>query len=91
MSEPQKPEYEIRISGHLDPERTQWFGGLVLTVEHSAGDDAITVLSGSIADRAALFGFLNRIRDLGLALISVNPIAPGTRDVLGDELKKEEL
>ena len=49
-----------------------------LATQHTAAGDAITVLSGPLADRAALFGVLSRIRDLGLTLISVNPIVlPG--------------
>jgi hypothetical protein len=31
-----------------------------------------------VADQSALFGILNRIRDLGLRLISINMIAPDT-------------
>jgi hypothetical protein len=72
-------EYEIRVSGHLDPQRAEWFGDLALAVQRTAKGDAITVLSGPLPDRAALFGVLSRIRDLGLTLISVNPIvSPGS-------------
>ena len=49
---------------------------MALTVERTASGSAITVLSGPVTDRAALFGILSRIRDLGLTLISVNPIMP---------------
>jgi hypothetical protein len=76
MSEAQKTQptqYQIRVAGALAPERALWFGDLALTLEHTAGGDEITVLSGPVIDRAALFGILSRIRDLGLTLISVNP------------------
>jgi hypothetical protein len=53
-----------------------WFGDMALTVRRTASGSAITVLSGPVGDRAALFGILNRIRDLGLVLISVNPTDP---------------
>jgi hypothetical protein len=33
-----------------------------------------TVLSGSLRDQAALFGVVLKVRDLGLTLLSVNPI-----------------
>ncbi|MGY1825940.1 hypothetical protein [Blastococcus sp. SYSU DS0541] len=59
--------YEIRIEGRLGPRWAPWFDGLSLT----AADDGTTVLSGPVADQAALHGVLTRIRDLGLALVSV--------------------
>jgi len=59
--------YEIRVEGVLGEEWSAWFDGLrVATV----GTD--TVISGVIADQPALHGLLNRIRDLGLCLISVH-------------------
>ena len=82
--------YEIRVSGPLDPERAEWFGERTLSVEHAAGGGTITVLSGPVVDRAALFGILSRIRDLGLALISVNPIDPDTHEAAGDQRPKEQ-
>jgi hypothetical protein len=77
--------YEIQVSGRLNPERAAWFGEMALTVKHTVVGAAITVLSGPVADRAALFGILNRIRDLGLKLISVNPIMPNLEDVVDGE------
>ena len=60
--------YQIRIEGHLDAQWTDWFSGLSVTLEEN-GD---TLLTGPVADQAALFGLLKKIRDLGLPLISVN-------------------
>ena len=67
---PHRPEagrYEIRLTGHLDAHWTAWFDGL--TVSHAS--DGSTVISGPIADQAALHGVLQRVRDLGLPLVSV--------------------
>jgi hypothetical protein len=60
--------YQIRMEGHLDAQWTDWFSGLSITLEEN-GD---TLLTGPVADQAALFGLLKKIRDLGLPLISVN-------------------
>ena len=65
--------YEIRIKGHLDDQWTGWFEGLTLTFEET-GD---TLLTGLVTDQAALQGLLKKVRDLGMPLISVNPIHPG--------------
>jgi hypothetical protein len=64
--------YEIRIGGHLDESWADRLGVPGLT--HLA--DGTTTLSGISADQAALHGLLQRIRDLGLPLISVNRIPP---------------
>ena len=61
------PVYQIRIEGHLGPQWTDWFGGLTVTPE----DTGDTLLTGPVADQAALHGLLRRVRDLGLPLLSV--------------------
>jgi hypothetical protein len=65
--------YEIRVEGHLDTRWAAWFDGLALTHD----GDGTTVIHGPVADQAALHGLLQKIRDLGLPLISVNHAAPG--------------
>jgi hypothetical protein len=59
--------YEIRVAGHLDARWAAQFEGLALRHEV----DGTTVLSGLIPDQAALHGLLQRIRDLGIPLVSV--------------------
>jgi hypothetical protein len=70
------PEYyEIKVKGHLDPCWSEWFMGVKMT--YLEGNE--TLLSGPLADQAALHGILERIRDLNLKLISVtseNPPIP---------------
>jgi hypothetical protein len=65
--------YEIRLKGHLDSRWAAWFDGLTLT-HHS---DGTTIIGGPVADQAALYGLLQKTRDLGLPLISVNHVEPG--------------
>jgi len=66
----QSTVFVIKIKGHLGEQWTDWFEGLVITLE--AGGD--TLLTGPVPDQAALYGLLRRVRDLGLPLLSVNSI-----------------
>ena len=68
--------YQIRIKGHLGREWTDWFGGLTITLE----EDGDTLLSGPVVDQAALHGLLKKVRDLGMPLVSVSPVEPGSSD-----------
>jgi hypothetical protein len=61
--------YEIRVVGCLPPQWMDWFDGLVINTENGE-----TLLRGPVADQAALFGLLKKIRDLGLPLVSVRQI-----------------
>jgi hypothetical protein len=58
--------YQIRIEGYLDERWLRWFEGL----DVSPLPEGETLISGEM-DQSALHGVLNRIRDLGLELISV--------------------
>ncbi|MFZ0532599.1 MAG: hypothetical protein WAM09_05420 [Anaerolineales bacterium] len=59
---------EVIVKGRLNDKWSGWFDGL--TISHSSGDE--TILAGLVADQAALYGIISRLRDLGLPLISVN-------------------
>ena len=65
--------YEIRLKGHLDARWSAWFDGLTVTRD----SDGTTLIHGPVADQAALHGVLQKTRDLGLPLISVNYVEPG--------------
>jgi hypothetical protein len=60
--------YEIRLKGHLGSSWADWLGGMSLT--HAS--DGTTVVGGPVADQAALHGLLQKLRDMGVTLISVN-------------------
>jgi hypothetical protein len=66
--------YEIRLKGHLDARWSAWFDGLTLARE----SDGTTVIAGPVVDQAALHGLLQKVRDTGLALVSVTHVEPTT-------------
>jgi hypothetical protein len=68
--------YEIRVEGVLDQRWTAWFEGLEIGSDHSQ-----TVISGRVADQAALHGLLNRVCDLGLVIVSVRRLDPDDPDI----------
>ncbi|WP_414635204.1 hypothetical protein [Arthrobacter ipis] len=59
--------YEVRIEGHLDSRWAAWFDALSLTNE----SDGTTVFRSQVADQSALYGLLQKVRDIGLPLLSV--------------------
>ncbi len=62
--------YEIRVRGFLDERWASHFDGMNIVHERAG----TTRLVGPLADQAALYGVLNRMRDLGIALVSVRSI-----------------
>lgn len=64
--------YEVRITGVVPD---------VALVElddiEMARQEMRTVLSGRFTDQAALYGFLNRLRSLGLEVVEVRQVAAG--------------
>lgn len=62
--------YRLRVDGHLGDHWSAWFDCLSLAREN----DGTTSLSGPVTDQAALHGLLTKIRDLGILLISVEPL-----------------
>ena len=61
--------YQIKVKGRLGDQWSDWFEGMTI-----ANEENVTTLTGEVVDQAALHGLLNRIRDIGLQLISVNRI-----------------
>jgi hypothetical protein len=58
--------YEIRIKGHLANRWAAWLDGELVQV-----DDGTTLVRAQVPDQSALHGLLNKLRDLGLPLVSV--------------------
>ncbi len=68
--------YEIRIRGRLsDKVWSQWFEAMTVVREGQT-----TVIRGRVADQAALYGVLARLRDLAMPLLSVIRLELDNRD-----------
>ena len=66
------PQYEVRVRGLIGERWAAWFDGLSL----SPDDDGITVIRGPLVDQAALHGLLQKLRDVGLPLVSLVQLPP---------------
>jgi hypothetical protein len=62
-----KAFYEIHVRGRLDKRWVEFFDGMTIV-----SNDDVTKISGVVEDQAALHGLLERVRDFGLVLLSVN-------------------
>ena len=72
---------EIRVEECLAPRWSEWLDGLAISHTASGTDRAggETTLTGPIADQAALYGLIGKLRDLGLSLVSVQRVEPAAR------------
>ncbi len=68
--------YRIKLRGRLDQNWSDWFEQMAISTE---GDQ--TILTGPVADQAALHGLLIRIRDLNLMLLSVERLEPVRQEI----------
>jgi hypothetical protein len=66
----ERPVYEIRVRGHLDPHRLRWLESL--TVDQRPNGE--TLLVGPIQDQSTLHGLLSWLHDIGIPLISVKQL-----------------
>ena len=78
--------YRITIKGHLDPEWSDWFDGLIVTQL----DNGETILYGPLVDQTALHGVLIKIRDLGLPLLGLSRIERGREHESNPCVPREE-
>jgi hypothetical protein len=65
-----RQRYEIVVRGRLSSRYEGAFDGASLVPNHGQ-----TTLCAELVDQSQLYGLLNRLRDLGIELISVNPAA----------------
>jgi hypothetical protein len=69
---PGPDRYEVRVKGHLAARWSAWFDGRTLTPE----SDGTTLIEGPVVDQAALHGLLQKVRDTGMPLVSVEHVEP---------------
>ena len=77
-------EYEVRVSGLVPADVLIELGDVEVTTQ-----ELRTVLSGTFPDQAALYGFLHRLRSLGLDIVEIRRVQ-GTRDATIEEPWHEE-
>jgi hypothetical protein len=75
--------YEIRVEGELDRRWSEWFEGLNIRIQ--AGH---TILSGTLPDQPALHGVLDKVRDLGLCIVTVRRLPLDRNEGEGHERKR---
>jgi hypothetical protein len=79
MAHPTRHQVRLRVRGELAPTWSTVLADLSVTAE----PDGTTLVSGELADQAALHGLMAAIRDLGLSLISVETVAVPTPSAPG--------
>ncbi len=65
--------YRITVRGRLSERFATAFEGM--SIEQPGNGDAVLV--GELRDQAEVYGILNRLRDLGIELVRVEPLSPG--------------
>lgn len=75
---------EIRIRGYIDQQWSDWFNGLIIKPQQSRE----TLLTGTVADQAALYGILLKLHNLGLPLLSFRRVQAGSQS--SPAINKEE-
>lgn len=63
--------YHIVVKESVHPRWSEWFENMTISPE----PDGTTILHGTLQDRAALYGLLNKLRDMGLTLLIVEVVA----------------
>ena len=65
-------QYYLTVEEHLDEHWSTWFDGLTITHHR----DGTSTLAGPVRDQSALYGLIDKARDLGLTLVAVGRAAP---------------
>ena len=74
----EQDKYQIKVRGWIGQRWANWFDGMAMTYQGTEDESPLTVLTGPLADQAALRGILSRIWDLNLCLLSVIRVEIGS-------------
>ncbi len=70
----QKAQYVIKTAGCIDAPLVDWFGPIEIGSVVETSGEAITTLSGIVADQAGLVGLIRHLHGLGLVLLSIERV-----------------
>ena len=73
--------YRIQVQGRLDASWADWLEVSAIQVSEDSPHTPVTTLTASVADQAALHGWLTRLRDLGLPLLFVEYLGPANQPI----------
>ncbi len=68
--------YTIKVQGEVDERLVNWFGPVEIACQTETGAQAVTTLSGLVADQAALVGLIRHLHGLGIVLLSMERVMP---------------
>jgi hypothetical protein len=77
LRQDQSATYQVQVQGWISERWSEWFGDMTITVHHDNDarepglGPAITTLTGTVADQAALLGLLQKLYNLGFPLLLV--------------------
>lgn len=79
--------YEIHVKSKLSEEKwASWFDNLLIVTNNGE-----TIIKGTLPDRSALYGLLNRLRDLAIPLVSVNVLDAEAQQQLEERSKRYDI
>lgn len=63
--------YQITVQGALKEDWQDWFNGMLIAMEPSAGINASTTITCKVRDQAELIGIINWLHNMNLAIEKV--------------------
>lgn len=67
----QPAAYQVQVQGRISERWVDWFDDMTIAVRDKGDAPAVTTLTGTVADQAALLGLLQKLYNLGFPLLLV--------------------